>query len=248
MAVMRAQGTVEVDRMNRFVVSYLVALMASGHLCSAQAGISEARSVVMPQIETAKPVRAGKVYVRIGAAGVFYHSGANIKLGGVPFQGATLAASDDVTVTFDIGYDLTKNFSLALMAGVPPRPTGTGEGTASSLGALGASRYGPAILSANYRLPRWGALQPYAGPGIAYAIVIKDHDAAITDLAVRNNFGFVLQGGADYMLSRKWGVFADVKELWLAVNAHGFIEQTVPVTAHVRLNPTLVSAGIKYHF
>lgn len=32
------------------------------------------------------------------------------------------------------------------------------------------------------------------------------------------------------------------------MNAHGLPGGVVPVTAHVPLNPSLVSAGVKYHF
>jgi outer membrane protein W len=56
-----------------------------------------------------------------------------------------------------------------------------------------------------------------------------------------------LEGGAEHQLTRNLAVFADVKEVWLAVNAHGSLGGVVPVTAHVNLNPTIVSVGIRFH-
>ena len=95
---------------------------------------------------------------------------------------------------------------------------------------------------------RFGAFQPYAGAGTAYAIILKDDDASVTELHVLNNFGFVLQGGAEYKVARKWSLFADFKEVWLAVDAHGVIASVAPVTAHLKLNPSLVSVGLQVSF
>lgn len=184
---------------------------------------------------------------RVGLAGMIYHSGATLSSNGAVIPGATVDVSHDVTLTLDVGYDVTKNIFTSLMVGIPPKPTITGQGSVAALGELGAVRYGPAILWVGYRFRRWGAFQPYAGPGVVYAIILKDHDASVSDLHVRNNFGFVLQAGAEYRLPRKWSLFVDVKQMWLGVDAHGFIG-TAPVGAHVKLNPTLFSTGLKYHF
>lgn len=81
----------------------------------------------------------------------------------------------------------------------------------------------------------------------------KDH-APISHEEVRAEFTFaitlrfVLQGGAEYNLTRNWSVFGDIKEVWLAGDAHGQLAGVAPVTVQVKLNPSLVSVGIKYRF
>jgi hypothetical protein len=50
---------------------------------------------------------------------------------------------------------------------------------------------------------------------------------------------------AEWSVGRNWELFADFKQLWLAVNAKGLLAGGVPVTAHVTLNPSLVSLGMK---
>jgi outer membrane protein len=187
-------------------------------------------------------------YARVGVLGAVYHSNATFAAGGSAVPGASAQVSNDESVTLDIGYDITRDISTQLMVGVPPRPAIDGQGTVASLGELGAVRYGPGILTGLYRVRRWRAFQPYVGPGVAYAIFLKDHDASVSDLHVANNFGSVLQAGAEYKIGERWSVFGDFKEVWLGVNAHGLLEGEVPVTAHVSLNPSLASAGIKYRF
>ena len=205
-------------------------------------------SPIQPESAPTSTNEASRWFGRVGVVNAIYHSGATFSTDGTAIPGGSAIVSNNESVTIDVGRDITKNISAQLMVGIPPKPTITGEGTVASLGELGAVRYGPAILSGYYKLRRFGAFQPYAGAGTAYAIILKDHDASVSDLHVRNNFGFVLQGGAEYKFARKWSLFADFKEIWLAVDAHGLIANVYPVTARVRLNPSLVSVGIKYRF
>jgi len=187
-------------------------------------------------------------FVRMGAVYAGYHSAAPIAANGKIIPGSTLKASNNQSITFDIGYDVTRNLSVSLMGGFPVKPTITAKGSVASLGTLGKVFYGPTILTGVYKLRRWPKFHPYIGTGVAYAIILKNYDAAVSHLVVNNNFGFVLQTGAEYRMSHKMEVFADIKQVWLAVNAHGQLSGGVPVRAHVTLNPTLVSVGIKFHF
>lgn len=206
-------------------------------------------SLVSPRASAGnKYTQESRWYGRLGAVGAIYHSSATFKTGGVEIPDASAQVSDNKTLTFDVGYDFTRNISAQAMLGIPPRPSITGQGTVAQLGELGAVRYGPGMLTGLYRVRRWHAFQPYLGPGVVYAIFLKDHDASVSDLHVANNFGAVLQAGAEYKLTGRWSVFGDFKEVWLGVNAHGLIGGTVPVTAHVPLNPSLVSAGVKFRF
>jgi NADH:ubiquinone reductase (H+-translocating) len=190
--------------------------------------------------------------VGLGALNAFYHSGATISTSGQVIPGATANVSNNFTLMFDVRRYLTRNLSLTLMGGIPPKPSITGEGSVESLGELGKVRYGVGILTADYHLPslgipKLGAFRPYVGTGTGYAIILKEQGAAVSHLGVGNNFGFVVDGGVEHQVSRNLALFADVKEVWLGVNAHGSLGGVVPVTAHVNLNPTIVSVGIRFH-
>jgi outer membrane protein W len=56
-----------------------------------------------------------------------------------------------------------------------------------------------------------------------------------------------VQGGVEYELNSRWSLFTDFKYVWLSVDADGFVG-SAPVAAHVKLNPSLISAGFKYHY
>ena len=191
---------------------------------------------------------SGRWFVRIGVLDAIYHPSATIAAGGLVIPGATATVTNNVTLMFDIGFDITKAFSIQMMGGIPPRPVVTGERAVASLGDLGAVRYGPVVLSGIYHIPRRRGWRPYIGAGAVYAIVLDDHDGAVSDLRVLNNWGFALQGGVEHAIWNNLDLFADVKEAWLAVDAHGNLLGEIPVAARVTLDPTVIAIGVKLRF
>src|SRR5262249_38785772 len=194
------------------------------------------------------PFKQSRVFSRVGLLVAPYHSSATIATNGQLLSGGTAEASNNVSVTFDLGYQITNNISVSVTSGIPVKPHVTGEGAAAPLGILGKVRYGPAIFAGQYQFPKIGRIRPYAGGGAAYAIIFKNFDGSVKNLQVDNNWGSVVQGGAEYELSSKYTLFFDFKEVWLAVNAHGVLSDgTTAVKARVNLNPSLVTVGIKFH-
>jgi outer membrane protein len=191
---------------------------------------------------------ASRCFVRIGVLDAIYHPSAEIATSGLVIPGATATVSNNMTLMFDIGYDITKAFSLQITGGIPPKPMVTGERAVASLGDLGAVRYGPVVLTGVYHMPRWRGWQPYVGAGTVYAIILHEEDRAVSDLNAVNNWGFVLQGGIERALSNNFDVFVDFKEAWLAVGAHGNLLGQVPVTAKVILDPSIIGIGMKVRF
>ena len=191
--------------------------------------------------------KRSRLFTRFGLLVAPYHSSATIATNGQLLSGSTAEASNNVSLTFDLGYEITKDISVTVTSGIPVKPHVTGEGAAAPLGMLGKVRYGPMILAGQYRFPKIGRIRPYVGSGAAYAIIFKNFDGSVKNLQVNNNWGSVLQGGGEYELNSKYTLFFDFREVWLAVNAHGVLSDGTPVKARVNLNPSLVTVGIKFH-
>jgi outer membrane protein len=217
-------------------------IVAAAILCSPPHAIAQSSDGAEPERLTSP------WFVRIGMLDAIYHPSATIAMSGQMIPGATATVSNNVTMMFDLGYEITKAFSIQLMGGIPPKPTVTGERTVASLGDLGAVRYGPLVLTGNYHMPRRRGWRPYVGAGAVYAIILDDHDRAVSDLVVLNNVGFVLQGGVERSIANNLELFFDFKEVWLAVDAHGKLAGGVPVTARVRLDPSVIAIGVKFRF
>lgn len=216
-------------------------------LAAAAPQATESAPPPAPAVSTPSP-RPSRWYGRVGGVAAFYRPGAKVALGGLGVPNSSVDVSTDTGLAFDIGYDASDKVSVQFMFGVPPRPSITGERAIASLGELGEVRYGSVTLTGLYRLPRVGPVRPYAGLGGAYAIIVRAHDGSVSNLRVHNDWGFVLQGGAEVPVGRRVALFADVKRIWLSVDADGTVAGGVPVDARVRLDPTLVSAGLKFRF
>jgi len=192
------------------------------------------------------PVSAARS-TSVDVGGTLYDAG-TVSANGRSTPRATAHASDNLAVLFDVGYDVTKELSVQMMVGVPPKAGVTGAGSVVALGDLGKVRYAPVTVTGYYHFPKWGAFQAYAGLGAAYSILRKEPDAAVARLQVDNSWGSVLQAGAHYDLGRKCELFFDIKQIWLAASARGVLASGVAVARSVRLDPALISAGIKVHF
>jgi outer membrane protein len=195
-----------------------------------------------PVIETGLPW-----FVRVGAAGVLFDSSASLTLGGAPIPGGSVKATNNVSALIEAGYYLNPNISFQVTGGYPPTTNLNGAGTVAPFGKLGQVTYGPAGVSLNYHVTNFGPFQPYVGGGLAYSVIFGQRDGAVNNLRVQGGAGWAVQGGFDYFVTRNWSVFVDAKKIFLSVtasgNALGF-----PVGAIVRLDPTIISGGLAYHW
>jgi outer membrane protein len=194
-----------------------------------------------------EPRKRSPWFGRIGIAEAHYNSGASIAIDGDVIPGSSARVTDNRTLIVDVGYDLSDSWAVMLTVGVPPRASVSGRGSVGQFGKLGSVLFGPAIVTAVYRLPEWHRFHPYVGAGGVHLFVLDSHDGAVTQLKAHDSWGFVAQAGVEYRLNRKWELFADYKRIWLRVDADGQIAGA-PVNARVKLDPDLISAGIKFHF
>jgi len=229
-----------------------LALVVTAHSAHAQSGPEPQRDE--PETETVTdaqltrvPFKQSRWFTRVGFMVAPYHSSATIATNGQTLSGGTAEASNNMSLTFDLGYEITKNISVLVTSGIPVKPHVTGEGAAAPLGILGKVRYGPMILSGQYQFPKTGKFRPYVGGGAAYAVIFKNIDGSVKDLKVHNNWGSVIHGGTEYEVNSKYTFFVDFKEVWLAVNADGVLSDGTGVKARVKLNPSLITVGIKFH-
>jgi outer membrane protein len=83
---------------------------------------------------------------------------------------------------------------------------------------------------------------------------LGNKNAFLNDVHVSNSLGWVLQGGADYMFDRNWGVSLDVKKTFAYVESYAnginVSGTTLPakVYQHTNFQPWLFSLGIIYRF
>ena len=193
------------------------------------------------------PATPSPWWLHVGPVNVKFSPDATIRLGGAVVPGADLEASSSTTLGLEVGYDLSPNLSARLTVGLPPTTRLTGTGPLAGAGELGRLKYGPAVMTLAWRFDGLGAVKPYVGAGINYTIVLASKDGVVTTLDAKSAFGSVLQAGVDVPIDGRWGVFFDVKKVFLKTTASGFVGANA-ATASTRLDPLLVHAGVGFRF
>ncbi len=189
---------------------------------------------------------SGYFYLHFGPGALLFDASATVKSSGAVIPGATVHIDPNDTLITELGYRW-RNFGLSLTGGYPPLATVNGSGSLTSLGSLGRIRYGPTVLSVQYRLPQIGQLEPYIGAGPVFLLIFKNQDGAVRHLDVHDSTGAALQLGADYRLGPTWSLFIDVKKALLKTTATAVLD-SVPISADIRLNPTVIAGGFSYRF
>ncbi|HUZ91335.1 MAG TPA: OmpW family outer membrane protein [Methylocella sp.] len=172
-----------------------------------------------------------------------------------PVTLTNVAIRPSYTLGLEAGYFVTPNIAIALSAGIPPllhvKAMNLSATAALGTNLLGSARFGPAMALLQYHFTNFGAFQPYFGAGAAYVLMFSNvSDGILTNFSVDQNFAFVVQGGADYMLTQNWGVYVDVKKLiYYNPPFQGkLLNLNIPVRTLGSLDPWALGAGITFKY
>ena len=96
------------------------------------------------------------------------------------------------------------------------------------------------------------SLKPYVGAGLNYTIFYDVENGDTLGMDYKNNVGFALQGGVDYMLNDKYFLNFDIKKVFLKTDVDVDASNVVPgansVPAKVNIDPLLIGFGIGMKF
>jgi outer membrane protein len=178
--------------------------------------------------------------VRVRATNLNWDNGqstAAIQPGG---SGLDVNAKDKTIPELDITYFFTKNIAAELVLTYPQRVDVRSYST--SLGTVTAL---PPTLLAQYHFTQFGPLKPYVGAGINYTrFGSRELSTAGTYSVEKSSIGYAAQIGADYMLTKNWGINLDVKYIQIKTDvlSAGVSEGTLD------LSPIATSVGVTYKF
>lgn len=192
-----------------------------------------------------------RFFLRGGPAFATFDATAKVDVAGKSVPGADASVNNNTGVAIEGGWFFLPDWSVSLTVGIPPTARIHGEGTLSSAGLLGSVSYGPSVLGVQYNVPTGGRFRPYIGAGYNYTLIYHVRGSAIRDLRVSDGNGPVAQAGAEYRVNSHMSVFADVKKIWIAVDANGLIDTpagSLPAHARAELNPVIANAGVSWHF
>ena len=151
--------------------------------------------------------------------------------------------ADNKTIPeIDITYFFTKNFAAELVLSYPQRVEVFAG--AASLGTVTAL---PPTLLAQYHFTNLGPVKPYVGAGLNYTRFGSRNLATNNAYSVeKDSWGYALQAGADYMLTKNWGVNLDIK--YIDIKTDVIANATNTSAGTLKLSPIATSVGVTYKF
>jgi outer membrane protein len=175
--------------------------------------------------------------VRVRAMNLNWENKQDAQLAGA---GLNLNAKNQTIPELDITYFFTKNIAAELVLTYPQRVDVRTNST--SLGTVTAL---PPTLLAQYHFTQFGPLKPYVGAGVNYTrFGSRELSTAGTYSVEKSSVGYAAQIGADYMLSKNWGINLDVKYIQIKTDV-----LSAGVSAGtLDLSPIATSVGVTYKF
>ncbi len=178
-----------------------------------------------------------RLQIRARAIGVLPDVSSTVNAGG------EVDAGDAFAPEVDLSYFISDEFAVEVIAATTQHSL-----EHNALGDLGNTWILPPTVTLQYHPMRNEKFSPYVGAGINYSYFYGENSAkgnGITDIDIEGGFGYALQVGADYWIDEHWGLNADVKKLYLNVDAKA---NNGTVRADIDLDPWIVGVGVSYRF
>jgi outer membrane protein len=175
--------------------------------------------------------------VRVRATNLNWENKQDAQLAGAELN---LNAKNQTIPEVDITYFFNKNIAAELVLSYPQRvEVKAGQASLGTVTAL------PPTLLAQYHFTQFGPLKPYVGAGINYTrFGSRNLNAGDTHSVEKSSVGYAAQIGADYMLTKNWGINLDVKYLQIKTDV---ISGGASVGT-LDLSPIATSVGVTYKF
>ena len=180
--------------------------------------------------------------VRVRATNLNWDNGqttATLQPGG---SGLDVNAKNKTLPEVDITYFFNKNVAAELVLSYPQRVDVRSYST--SLGTVTAL---PPTLLAQYHFTQFGPLKPYVGAGINYTLFGSRNLGGTDQYSVeKSSVGYAAQIGADYMLTKNWGINLDVK--YIQIETDVIVNSSGASAGTLKLSPIATSVGVTYKF
>ncbi|MDE1467747.1 OmpW/AlkL family protein [Aurantiacibacter sp. D1-12] len=176
----------------------------------------------------------------------------NTDLVGLPADTQT-EANDNFVPTLAVSYFLSENVSVETICCLTQHDV---DGTTGLPGAelVSNATLIPATVTAKYHFDA-GGITPYVGAGATYFLWVDvDPGAAtiplgVTETTLSDEFGFVLQAGADIPLNDNgFALSLDAKRYFVDTTARWFAGDTLAIETEHNLDPWVLSAGVSFRF
>ena len=161
--------------------------------------------------------------------------------------GGKANVADDTVSELDIRYFLTDKIALETILGYTKHKV-TATGTQLGDVNLGSTKVLPPTITLQYHFTGGPRFLPYVGAGLNYTVFFDSDPGDTLDVNYKNDFGFALNFGFDYVVSDKSYFNVDIKKYALSTKTVINAGNAGTATALVDLDPLAISIGFGWRF
>jgi outer membrane protein len=189
--------------------------------------------------------------VRAGAAWVVPNDDSG-NVSGIP--GSEVSVDSAVSLGVTLGYMVTNNVGIGLLAAWPFEHDIQGERSISGLGRIATIKQLPPTLTVHYHFLPEGSIRPYVGAGLNYTWFF-DEDASSslegalgpTSIDLDNSWGLAGEAGVDVTLKDNW--FLNASVWYLDINTTAALKTDIAkLKVDVDINPWVFMIGVGTKF
>ena len=181
-------------------------------------------------------------FFRVGASRIKLADEGKVFIDGVLNPGAGYSTPERYVASAEIGHFISREIAVSFSATTPATTQNIPAGSLAGLPNLGNDSFSIFSLAGTFHPLRGRVVSPYLGWGVALQKTWSTEDRLATNLQVNDAFGPMVQGGLEFDLSRRLGVFADVKKAFYTANASGDLGPS-HITAKAKLDPFILQVG-----
>ena len=161
--------------------------------------------------------------------------------------GGEAKVDDDTVPELDIRYFITDNIAIEAIFGTTEHSV-SAVGTALGNVNLGTVKVLPPTFTLQYHFNSESRFLPYIGAGINYTFFYDDNPGDAVGISYKDDFGFALNIGFDYVINDNNYFNIDIKKYTLSTDTVINARAAGIATASVDLDPLAISIGYGWRF
>jgi outer membrane protein W len=189
---------------------------------------------------------AGDSFIKVAASRTKLVDKGEVRTNGVLDPAAGYETRQAFHGTVTVGQFIMDKIALEASLTTPLTTNNVPAGSLAGLPNLGDDEFVLLTVGGSFH-PFKGAVSPYVGGGLQVQITTQERDGLANGLNIPNAHGPYVQGGVNFNLSDKVGIFADVRKAFYHTNASGLLAGN-QVNAKAVLDPLTFQIGGIAHF
>ncbi len=184
---------------------------------------------------------AGDSYIKVAASRTKLVDKGEVRTNGVldPAAGYSTRPAKHGTIT--AGHYIIDHVAVEGSISTPATTNNNPAGSLAGLPNLGDDEFVLATFGLSLR-PVKGPIQPYVGGGVQFQFTTQQRDGLANGLNIANTKGLYVNGGVEFDLTDRFGVFVDVRKAFYHTSGTGLLAGN-QINAKAVLDPLTISVG-----